>query len=253
MASLPPPPINDSPGSFTWLEWYRQLRNYVSTSGSIPWSIINFAGSNITDIATRLHNSLQGLQGGTSGEMYHLSQTQYDNLVAALHNSLNGLQGGTTGQYNHLTDDEYDLVQNSSYAEMYANNAGALISSPVINTWYAFSSGFTGGTNKNFTFQNSHELVCNKAGKYKIWYSLSIQSAVANQEYEFGVTVNGTIQSNTISHFHEQTNDAEFCVSGGGILTLSVNDIVRMAFKNRTSATGIDLENASVTLLRIDN
>ena len=54
--ALPPPPIQDKPGSFTWLEWYRQLRAYVSTSGSVPWYIINFAGSNITDIAARTEN-----------------------------------------------------------------------------------------------------------------------------------------------------------------------------------------------------
>ena len=64
MAGLPPPPIQNKPGSFTWLEWYRQLRNYVSTSGSVPWYIINFSGSNLTDTAIRLHNNLQGLQGG---------------------------------------------------------------------------------------------------------------------------------------------------------------------------------------------
>ena len=70
---LPPPPINDQPGSFTWLEWYRQLRNYISTNGSVPWYIINFAGSNITDIATRDHDQLQNLDGGTAGEHYHLT------------------------------------------------------------------------------------------------------------------------------------------------------------------------------------
>lgn len=81
MASgLPPPPVNDQPGSFVWLEWYRQLRNYVSTSGSVPWYIINFAGSNITDIATRLHNQTQGLQGGGANEMYHLSSNQYNRI-----------------------------------------------------------------------------------------------------------------------------------------------------------------------------
>lgn len=82
--TLPPPPINDTPGSFAWLEWYRQLRNYISTTGSVPWTIINFAGSNITDIATRNHNQLQGLQGGSSGEMYHLPQQTYDNVAAYL-------------------------------------------------------------------------------------------------------------------------------------------------------------------------
>jgi hypothetical protein len=76
---LPPPPVNDQPGSFTWLEWYRQLRNYVSTSGSVPWYIINFAGSNITDIAARDHGNLQGLQGGTADARYHLNTA--DNIA----------------------------------------------------------------------------------------------------------------------------------------------------------------------------
>jgi len=91
MAGLPPPPINDKPGSFTWLEWYRQLRNYVSTSGSVPWYIINFAGSNITDISLRDHGNLQGLQGGTAGEHYHLTQDTVDNVLAYLN-------GGSTGE-----------------------------------------------------------------------------------------------------------------------------------------------------------
>ena len=99
MPILPPPPVNDQPGSFTWMEWYRQLRNYVSTSGSVPWYIINFAGSNITDIAARDHNQLQGLQGGTAGEQYHLTAAQYSALAAGPHNNLTGLQGGSSGQY----------------------------------------------------------------------------------------------------------------------------------------------------------
>ena len=82
--TLPPPPVNDKPGSFTWLEWYRQLRNYVSTSGSVPWYIINFAGSNITDIANRDHGNLQGLQGGTAGERYHLTADQYNAIKSSL-------------------------------------------------------------------------------------------------------------------------------------------------------------------------
>lgn len=81
---LPPPPINDKPGSYTWMEWYRQLRNYVSTSGSVPWYIINFSGSNLTDIANRNHENLQGLQGGDSGQHYHLTAQQY----AGVSNSL---------------------------------------------------------------------------------------------------------------------------------------------------------------------
>lgn len=94
MAGLPPPPINDKPGSFTWLEWYRQLRNYVSTSGSVPWYIINFSGSNITDIALRDHNNLQGVQGGTAGEQYHLTSAQKTDLT----------DGGDSTSHYHATD-----------------------------------------------------------------------------------------------------------------------------------------------------
>lgn len=84
MAGLPPPPINDKPGSFTWLEWYRQLRNYVSTSGSVPWYIINFSGSNITDIAQRDHNNLQNTQGGLPGQKYHINADQYSAMSNCL-------------------------------------------------------------------------------------------------------------------------------------------------------------------------
>ena len=81
MASLPPPPTNDQTGSFAWLEWFRQLRNYITQVGSVPWSIINFAGSTIADIANRSHQLLQGLQGGTTGQYYHLTQAQYNTVL----------------------------------------------------------------------------------------------------------------------------------------------------------------------------
>lgn len=77
MAGLPPPPTNDNTGSFAWLEWFRQLRNYVNTVGSVPWSIINFAGSSISDIASRSHQNLQSLQGGTTGQYYHLTSAEH--------------------------------------------------------------------------------------------------------------------------------------------------------------------------------
>lgn len=76
MAGLPPPPLQDAQGSFGWLEWYRQLRDYLSTASSIPWNIIQFAGSKLTDIQTRLHGDLQAIQGGVPGERYHLTAAQ---------------------------------------------------------------------------------------------------------------------------------------------------------------------------------
>lgn len=75
---LPPPPITDKPGSFAWLDWYSRLRNYLVQSGQLPWSLLKFDGSNLTDIQTRTHSALQGVLGGGS---YHLTQTQHTNLT----------------------------------------------------------------------------------------------------------------------------------------------------------------------------
>jgi len=108
---LPPPPINDKPGSFTWLEWYRQLRSYVTTTGNVPWYILDFSGSNITDIALRGHNNLQSIQGGGSNEHYHLTLAEHTALgVPPDHNDTTSKQGGTTNEYYHLTSAEYTAL-----------------------------------------------------------------------------------------------------------------------------------------------
>ena len=52
-------------------------RNLYATTGSIPWSVIDFTGSDVVDISARLHNTLQSIQGGTSGEYYHLTSAEY--------------------------------------------------------------------------------------------------------------------------------------------------------------------------------
>lgn len=90
--SLPPPPINDPMGSFVWLEWYRQLRNYVSQSGSVPWGVIDFNGSDIRDIALRSHNNMQTLQGGTTSQYFHITNDQHN----AISNSLDVAETGAS-------------------------------------------------------------------------------------------------------------------------------------------------------------
>ncbi len=59
---IPPIPYDRPQQSFEWLDWYTKLINLVN-SGAFP------------------HNSLTGLQGGTTGEYYHLTQTQQTDLT----------------------------------------------------------------------------------------------------------------------------------------------------------------------------
>lgn len=89
----PPPPVKSEPGSFAWMDWYKKLYDYLNTAGSVLWSSINFTGSNITDIVTRLHSSLQGILGTGA---YHISAAE-----ATLVTGLSSATG--TGAYVHET------------------------------------------------------------------------------------------------------------------------------------------------------
>jgi len=81
---LPPTPVGVPPGHSFWNDWYERLRVLVNTGSiNVLWSNINFAGSNLTDLATRAHNNLQSIQGGTTGEFNHLSNAQVGRLLTA--------------------------------------------------------------------------------------------------------------------------------------------------------------------------
>ncbi len=71
---LAPPPPTKEPIFDRWayLLWKR-----ISSSGQLLWSYLDFGGSNLTDLETRNHNDLQTLQGGTTGEYYHLTSSEY--------------------------------------------------------------------------------------------------------------------------------------------------------------------------------
>ena len=94
LAPIPNLPVGDS---HEWREWFFNLwQSLGGTSGTILYTDLNFAGSNITSILTRAHNTLQGLQGGNVGgtEYYHLDATQYTTLTA-LSLPLSIANGGT--------------------------------------------------------------------------------------------------------------------------------------------------------------
>ena len=77
MASLPPPPLRAETGSFQWLDWYNKLQSAITVPGSITWATIDKTGSSLSDLQTRQHAQLTGIQGGTAGERYHLTLTEY--------------------------------------------------------------------------------------------------------------------------------------------------------------------------------
>ena len=90
---LPPPPLNEPPGSVAWQQWYSALAAQYNVSGLIAWADVNKAGSSLTDLASRNHNDLQSIQGGSAGQYYHLTSAQ----AGALATLPVSLTSGVTG------------------------------------------------------------------------------------------------------------------------------------------------------------
>ncbi len=80
---LPPTPVGVPPGHSFWNDWYERLRVLVNTGSiNVLWSNINFTGSALNSIASREHNVLQSVQGGSAGEKYHLTSAQHTETTA---------------------------------------------------------------------------------------------------------------------------------------------------------------------------
>ena len=63
MATIPPIPYDRPQTSFEWIDWYTKLIAQVNAGAA--------------------HNSLTGIQGGSSGDYYHLTQVQKNDLTDA--------------------------------------------------------------------------------------------------------------------------------------------------------------------------
>ena len=91
---VPPPPLTTQDKS-VWASWYIAIKDAVNKlSSSLKWTLLDFTGSNITDVTTRSHQDLHNLQGGSSTERYHLTSAQ---LIGLTNN------GDTTIHY-HASD-----------------------------------------------------------------------------------------------------------------------------------------------------
>lgn len=77
----PPPPIthlgmNDP----AWRDWLFKVNNRIQKEGQISWTQLSFLNSDLTDLASRLHSDLQQIQGGATGDQFHLTEEQHDKV-----------------------------------------------------------------------------------------------------------------------------------------------------------------------------
>ena len=97
-------PVNEPALSFAVQQWMLMIERMLSNPGALTWTLLDFSGSNLTDLATRNHNDLQSVQGGAAADYYHLTLVQHTDLTDAgattLHKHDHGGQDG-------LSDDDH--------------------------------------------------------------------------------------------------------------------------------------------------
>ena len=98
-------------------------------------------------IGSITHNGLNGLQGGTKTERYHLTAAQVQKLDGAAgagdiireHNSLGGIQGGGPNDRWHLSKAQVDGLDN-----LIQNGGGGIVDESLGGDGYVvFANGFT--------------------------------------------------------------------------------------------------------------
>jgi len=161
-AGVPPPPLNSPSGSYYWLEWYTNLTNFLNGQ-NIPWSDLNFTGSNIADILTRDHNSLQMIQGGNASGTASPTGFAYHMLGVGNWNSTSSTATVPTG---------WMITGSNPYTVSFGGTV-----SPLFSDFMAGATSNTAGvTVNNVTWASSGNLAnftvtMSGAGSFSFWCS----------------------------------------------------------------------------------
>jgi hypothetical protein len=168
-------------------------------------------------------------------------------------NSFTNLGIGTEGQVLTVSSG-VPSWQTVSYGHMYIYNLGTgstTVTVSAVDTYYQIPSGVTGGVTNGFTFQNARELKNTYAADYLVDWSLNVQCSVATQTLEGTVMVNGVANTTISGHSNVSTSTQPVVMTGNGILTLAVGDLVSMAVLNHSATNNITINHLTLTISRI--
>lgn len=137
------------------------------------------------------------------------------------------------------------------YGSMYADDIAQAVVVTDAEVYYEVGGSLSSGSCNGLTFQNSKELLCTIAGKYLVNWSMSL-SAGNNDHIAGAVMVNSTAQDNTENAAHTPGAGDQVGLSGSGIITLAVNDVVKLCVENESDTDDIEVNHATLALLRVD-
>ena len=141
----------------------------------------------------------------------------------------------------------------TSYGNMYQHDSGTLVTISTINTPVRVG-GMTSGIKKQTGLLGDHSLVIERAGNYKIDWSISFEMAGgANQEIEGSVFLaNSTFAIQASAHRKATTAGDKGNMGATCILFLPENQQVSLAVLNETSTNNIIIDHANLSLTFLD-
>lgn len=146
----------------------------------------------------------------------------------------------------------YLIPSPAVYGSMFNHDTPTEVTISAMNTPTQIGTGFTAGTNFKTIFQNSREIVLNSAGVFLISWQISFSGALANQEIEGGVMIDGVINTQSTAHRFISTATDTGSMSGSCELDLLNGQIASLAVTNETSTANIIIEHAQMIITRID-
>lgn len=138
-------------------------------------------------------------------------------------------------------------------AEMWENDSAVETVINTINVWEKIVAitndgdtlGFTFDGAGGFTVDNIEEI----GGVYKVDVKVSSSVVSPNKDFEMAVFINGNIQNNTKSKRRYSSSDTGI-QAAGGLIHLSIGDIVDFRVRNLTDSSNIIIVNINFSLIR---
>ena len=125
------------------------------------------------------------------------------------------------------------------------------IGSPGV--YYEVQDGFSDGgcASDAFTFTDNYRLLCSRAGKYKVDWSMTMNTRTYPVHLRGVVMVNAYEQINTSSMWYA-VNDRDYVhISGTGIITLNDGDYVSLGVANEDWTDNVNIAYSNLTLIQV--
>ena len=137
------------------------------------------------------------------------------------------------------------------FGDMAQHNQSTTVTISSTSVFVEIPSGYS-GNGTGFVFQNDKELKCVEPGDYMLNWNISLNLASgANNNMIGGVLQDGSIKFLTTAHgFISAANDL-INVSGTGILTIAIDELISLGIRNLDTTNDFVVEHAAITLFKV--